>query len=194
MRVGLTGGIGSGKSSAAEIFAELGALVVDADVLAREAVAPGTKGLAQIERRWPQVVHDGILDRAALARIVFDDSQALAELEAIVHPFVRARAAEIEGTAAPDQLVVHVVPLLFESGYWSTCDKTLYVDAPVETRIARVIARDGWTREEIERRIAVQIDRDEALELADYVIENDGDLAKLRGEVERVDALLRQSE
>lgn len=193
MRVGLTGGIGCGKSTAGKMFSELGALVTDADELAREVVEPGTLGFDGILARWPEVIRDGKVDRPALAKIVFSDAQALSELEAIVHPLVRAREDEIEKGAPPGTIVIHDVPLLFESGIWSSCDKTILIYAPVELRIARVQAREGWTREMIEKRIEVQIDQDDARNLADYVIENDGDLPHLREQIERVYALLSQS-
>lgn len=192
MRVGLTGGIGCGKSTAGKMFAELGAIVTDADELAREVVEPGTLGFDGILARWPSVVHDGKVDRAALAEIVFSDPEALTALEEIVHPLVRAREAEIEKSAPQGAIVIHDVPLLFESGYWTTCDKTILVYAPRELRVARVQGRAGWTREAIEKRIDVQIDQDDARTLADYVIENDGDLAHLREQVERVYEELRQ--
>ena len=192
MRVGLTGGIGCGKSTAGAMFAELGAIVSDADQLAREVVEPGTPGFDRVAARWPEVVSEGKIDRAALAKIVFSDAQALSDLEAIVHPLVRAREEEIERSAPPGAIVIHDIPLLFESGFWSNCDKTILIYAPVETRIARVKSREGWSRDQIQNRIDVQIDQDEARELADYVIENDGDLPHLREQIERVYADLRQ--
>jgi dephospho-CoA kinase len=192
LRVGLTGGIGSGKSAVAEVFAERGATVIDADVLAREVVAPGSDGLREIAALWPRAVGaDGGLDRPALAAIVFADQTARARLNAITHPRVRALAAQTERDA-PDGLVVHVVPLLFEGEFWRTCDKTVLVIAPPETRIARVIARDAAEREAVERRMAAQIDPELARTRADYVVENDGDLQALRERTIRVyDALLR---
>jgi dephospho-CoA kinase len=190
LRVGLTGGIGSGKSAVADVFAALGATVIDADVLAREVVAPGTDGLRAIRETWPQAVGaDGALDRAALAGIVFADETARARLNAITHPRVRARAAEIERDA-PDGLVVHVIPLLFEGDYWRTCDKTVLVVAPAETRIARVIARDATERAAVERRMAAQIDPELARARASYVVENDGDLEALRERSVRAHAAL----
>lgn len=194
MRVGLTGGIGCGKSTAGKIFAELGAVVTDADELAREVVQPGTLGFDAIMARWPAVIRDGAVDRAALASIVFSDAAALSELEKIIHPLVRAREEELEKGYPPETVVIHDVPLLFESGYWSSCDKTILIYAPVETRIARVQAREGWTREQIEKRIEVQIDQEDARSLADYVIENDADLPHLREQIERVYAELAQTE
>ncbi len=180
LRVGLTGGIGSGKSAVAAIFAERGATVIDADVLARDVVAPGTEGLRDIAAAWPEAIGaDGALDRAALAAVVFADETARAQLNAITHPRVRARAYALE-CEAPDGIVVHVVPLLFEGQFSRACDRTVAVIAPDEARIARVIARDATRREAVERRMAAQIDPSEARACADYVVENDGDLDDLR--------------
>jgi dephospho-CoA kinase len=181
LRVGLTGGIGAGKSAVAKTFAALGALVIDADEMARLAVAPGSEGLAALAARWPQVLRsDGSLDRAALAAVVFADPQQLAELNAIVHPLVRRLSGEREAAAAPDRIVVHEVPLLFEAGVYRSCQANVLVVAPLEARIARVVARNGLERAEVERRMRAQIDPARARELADYVIENDGTLAVLR--------------
>ena len=133
MRVGLTGGIGAGKSSVAEVFRERGAVVIDADALAREALAPGSTGARAVAAQWPAVVDAaGTVDRSALARIVFDDPGARERLNAIVHPEVRARAAELERAAPPGTIVVHDVPLLFEGEYWRSCDVTVVVIAPTE--------------------------------------------------------------
>ncbi len=190
LRVGLTGGIGSGKSAVAAYFGELGATVIDADALAREAVAPGSEGLREIGVLWPQAIRaDGALDRAALAAVVFADDAARARLNAITHPRVRARGAELE-RAAPDGLVVHVVPLLFEGEFWRACDKTVVVIAPADVRMARVVARDATDRAAIELRMAAQIDPALARGRADYVIENDGELDDLRERSARVHAAL----
>jgi len=178
LRVGLTGGIGSGKSEVARILRGLGANIVDADALAREVVAPGTPGFAEVASRWPEVVRDGQLDRAALATIVFSDARELAALNAIVHPRVRARAEEIERDLG-DGINVHVVPLLFEGDYWKACDVTVVVVAPREQRIARVMTRDGTGIDDIERRMAAQIDPHDASRRADYTIKNDGSLSDL---------------
>jgi dephospho-CoA kinase len=179
-RVGLTGGIGSGKSAVASFFAAWGATIIDADVLAREVVASGTPGLAAIAAAWPQAIApDGSLDRATLARIVFDDAAARAALNAIVHPRVRERGAELEAGAPRGAIVVHVVPLLFEGEFWRTCDRTVLVVAPREVRIARVMRRDGWTREAIEARMAAQIDPEIARTRAGITIDNDADIATL---------------
>jgi dephospho-CoA kinase len=195
LRVGLTGGIGAGKSAVADVFAQWGASIVDADLLARDVVAPGSDGLRAIAAEWPSVVNaDGVLDRARLAAIVFGNDAARAQLNAIVHPAVRALGAQRERDA-PDGVVVHVVPLLFETDFWHMCDATVLVTAPLEARIARVIARDGVTAAEVERRMAAQIDPAVARERATYVIENDGDLAALRDRTHPVyDALMTQWE
>jgi dephospho-CoA kinase len=190
LRVGLTGGIGSGKSAVAAYFAERGATVIDADALAREVVAPGSAGLREIRALWPAVVGaDGALDRPALAAIVFADDSARARLNAITHPRVRALGVDLEA-AAPDGLVVHVVPLLFEGEFWRACDKTVVVFAPADVRVARVVARDATERAAVERRMAAQIDPALARPRADYVIENDGDLHDLRDRSAQVHAAL----
>jgi len=186
LRVGLTGGIGSGKSAAADVFAASGATLIDADVLAREAVEPGSEGLREIAAAWPQAIGpDGALDRPALAQIVFADDAARARLNAIVHPRVRELGARHEADA-PDGLVVHVVPLLFEGEFWRSCEKIVVVVAPDDVRIARVMARDAVERAAVERRIAAQIAPAFARARADYTIENDGDLALLRERSARV--------
>jgi dephospho-CoA kinase len=194
MRVGLTGGIGSGKSAVAQLFSRWGATIIDADILARAVVAPGTPGLAEVARHWPSVIDpSGGLDRAALAQIVFDDPRERERLSAIVHPLVRLAAAEQEAAAQPDAIVVHVVPLLFEGDYWRTCAVTVLVVAPPAVRIARVVARDGMTPDAVRARIAAQIAPERAAELADFVIENDGDLAALETRAQTVyDALERR--
>jgi dephospho-CoA kinase len=189
MRVGLTGGIGAGKSEVARIFEELGAFIIDTDVLAREAVAPHSDGIMAIARTWPGVVRDGALDRTALAEIVFSDPQARERLNSIVHPFVRRLAQEREKHAHPGQLIVHVVPLLFETGYGSLVDKSVLVVSPLDERIARVMQRDHVDEAHFRARVVTQIDPDDARKLADYVIENDGNLGHLR---ERTTAVYRE--
>jgi dephospho-CoA kinase len=183
MRVGLTGGIGSGKSEVARALEELGAYIVDTDTLAREAVAPGSDGLRQIGRVWPSVVRDDCLDRAALAEIVFNDPTARERLNGIVHPHVRRLAVERERYAKPGQLIVHVVPLLFETGYDDRVEATIVVVAPEEERIRRVVQRDRMSEQQIRARMASQIDPAQARLRATYVIENDGDFAHLRDQV-----------
>jgi len=180
MRVGLTGGIGSGKSEVARILESLGAYVVDTDRLAREAVAPGSDGLRQVARVWPSVVRDDCLDRAALAQIVFGDPSARERLNAIVHPHVRRLAEEADRYAQSGQLIVHVVPLLFETGYVERVDASIVVIAPEGERIRRVVQRDRLTEEQVRARMASQIDPAQARRRATYVIENDGDIVHLR--------------
>lgn len=180
MRVGLTGGIGSGKSAVAKILEDLGAYIVDTDALAREAVAPNSDGFMEIARVWPHVVRTGALDRAALAEIVFNDPSARERLNGILHPHIRRLAMERDAWAKPGQIVVHVVPLLFETGYDRLVDKTIAVVASEDARIARIVARDGIDESRVRARMAAQIDPEEARRRADYVIENDGNLDRLR--------------
>ncbi|MHB8140772.1 MAG: dephospho-CoA kinase [Vulcanimicrobiaceae bacterium] len=186
MRVGLTGGIGSGKSAVAEIFSELGALTIDTDLLAREAVTRGSDGIREIAMQWPQAVREGVLDRAALAEIVFADPSARERLNAIVHPHVRRLALERERFAAPGQLIVHVVPLLFETDYIELVDKSVVVIADDAQRIARVVARDLVKEEQVRARMATQISPEKAALRADYVIKNDDGVEHLRSAVQRV--------
>lgn len=180
MRVGLTGGIGAGKSEVAAAFADLGAFVVDTDAIAREVVAPHSDGVLEIARVWPQVVRSGVLDRAALAEIIFSDPSARRRLNELLHPHIRRRAMERETRATPGQVIVHVVPLLFETGYDSLVDKSVLVVAPLEQRIARIMERDRIDAARVRARMATQIPPAEARQRADFVIENDGDLGRLR--------------
>jgi dephospho-CoA kinase len=180
LRVGLTGGIGAGKTAVARAFEEFGAFIIDTDALAREAVAANSDGLREIARVWPQVVRSGALDRTALAEIIFDDPAARERLNAIVHPHVRRLAMEREAHARPGQLVVHVVPLLFETGYDAVVDKSVLVVAPEDVRIARIVTRDRIDEAGVRARMAAQISPAEARLRADFVIENDGDPGRLR--------------
>jgi dephospho-CoA kinase len=187
VRVGLTGGIASGKSMVAEELAARGAVIIDADLLAREVVEPGTPALAAIiDRFGPEVVSDGQLDRARLAQIVFADPLARRDLERIVHPAVRARAAELERAAGDAAVVVHVIPLLVETGQHQDFDLVVTVDADHETQIQRLMLRDGFSRAEAESRIAAQASREDRKRAADVVLDNTGSLAQLR---EQIDAL-----
>jgi dephospho-CoA kinase len=191
-RVGLTGGVASGKSTVAAIFAELGAVVVDADVLAREVVAPGTDGLAAIVAAFGDEVLtvDGALDRPAMGALVFADPERRRVLEGIIHPRVRARAAEIEASAPPDVVVVHDIPLLTETGQAASFDAVVVVDVPVETQVERMVALRAMSREEAESRIAAQAPREDRLAIATYVVENTGTLEQLRTRVAEVYAEL----
>ena len=187
VRVGLTGGIASGKSAVADELAARGAIIIDADVLAREVVEPGTPALAAIlDRFGPQVLSDGQLDRSRLAQIVFADPLARRDLERIVHPAVRARAADLERAAGWAAVVVHVIPLLVETGQQEDFDLVVTVDVDPETQIKRLIARNGYTRAEAESRIAAQASREDRKIAADVVLDNTGSVAQLR---EQIDAL-----
>jgi dephospho-CoA kinase len=187
VRVGLTGGIASGKSLVAAELAARGATIIDADVLAREVVEPGTPALAGIiDRFGADVVQDGQLDRARLAQIVFADPLARRDLERIVHPAVRARAAELERAAGDAAVVVHVIPLLVETGQQENFDLVVTVDADHETQVQRLMARNGFTRAEAEARIAAQASREERTLVADVVLDNTGSVTQLR---EQIDAL-----
>jgi dephospho-CoA kinase len=180
MLAGLTGGIGSGKSAVAAFFHSFGALIIDTDLIAREAVAPNSDGFLQIARAWPETIRDGELDRGALAGIIFADPAQRERLNAIVHPQVRRIAAERSAHASPEQVVVHVVPLLFETGYDKLVDRTIVVTAPIDERLRRVGARDGLSVDAIEQRMAAQLAPERAVELADFAIANDGSLDTLR--------------
>ena len=186
MRVGLTGGIGAGKSAVASILAEFGAFVIDTDAIAREVVAPNSDGLREVARVWPQAVRSGILDRAALADIIFSDPAARERLNALLHPHIRRVATEREARAKPAQLVVHVVPLLFETGYDRLVDRSVLVVAPLEQRISRVVARDRLDEGRVRARMAAQIEPQRARESADFIIENDGNLKNLSDRAEAV--------
>jgi dephospho-CoA kinase len=187
LRVALTGGIASGKSMVAAGLAARGAIIIDADVLAREVVEPGTPAFAAIiDRFGEQLVADGRLDRARLAQIVFADALARRDLERIVHPAVRARAADLERAAGRAAVVVHVIPLLVETGQQEDFDLVVTVDVDHETQIKRLIARNGYTRAEAESRIAAQASREDRRIAADVVLDNTGSLAQLR---EQIDAL-----
>jgi dephospho-CoA kinase len=191
LRVGLTGGIGSGKTTAGRMLADLGALVIDADELAREAVAAGSPGFERVVARWPGVrAPDGTLDRAALAAIVFADPGERVALNAILHPVVRALAATREAAAGEDQIVVHEVPLLFETGFDRLCDATVLVTAERAHRILRAAARSGLTVAEVERRMDAQIEPAEARDRATVTVDNDGTLGDLRASIADVWGLL----
>ncbi len=195
MRVGLTGGVASGKSTVSTILAELGAVVIDADRLAREVVARGTPGLDQVvEAFGPEVLtDDGDLDRPQVGAIVFGDEAKRRVLEGIIHPLVRERSAELEAVAGADELVVHDIPLLAEAGLADAFDAVIVVDVPAELQVERMVRDRGWTREDAESRIAAQSGREQRLAIATYVIENTGSLDDLRARVEEVYADLTTS-
>ena len=174
MRIGLSGGVGSGKSTVARMLAERGAVVIDADAIAREVVEPGTPGFEAVVARFgPQIVQDGRLDRAALARLVFADEQARRELNAIVHPLVGERTGEIMAQTPPDAVVVYDVPLLVESDMAAGFDAVVMVLADAETRLAR-LERRGMPREDATARMAAQASDEQRRAVADEIVENNG--------------------
>jgi dephospho-CoA kinase len=186
LRIGLTGGIGSGKSTVAALLTQHGARVVDADRIAREVVEPGTPGLAAVVAEFGEGVltPEGALDRPALAALVFGDPAARARLDAVVHPLVRSRAAELVAAAPADAVVVQDVPLLVETGQASSFDLVLVVEADVGTRVARLVER-GLTAEDARARIASQATDEQRRAVADVVLRNDGDREALAVQVDR---------
>ena len=186
MQIGLTGGIGSGKSTAAGRFAELGALVIDADALAREVVEPGTEGLAAVVAEFGEQVLDGAgrLDRPALARVVFGDDAARGRLNAILHPRIRARAAELIAEAPPGTVVVQDVPLLVETGQSGPYDLVVVVEAPDGLRVRRLGRDRGMPAEEVRARMAAQATDEQRRAAADVVLINDGTPEDLRAKVD----------
>lgn len=192
IRVGLTGGIASGKSTVSAILAELGAVVIDADLIAREVVARGTPGLdAVVAEFGPGVLTvEGDLDRPAMGALVFSDPSARKRLEAIVHPLVHQRSAELEAAAPPGSVIVHDIPLLAEVGRGGQFDAVIVVDAPTDVQVTRMVRDRGWTGEEAESRIAAQASREDRLVIATHVIDNAGSLGDLRRRVEEAYAEL----
>lgn len=188
MLVGLTGGIGSGKSLVAELLAAHGATIIDADLLAREVVAPGTPGLAAVRERFGAGVlrSDGSLDRAALGRIVFGDPLARRDLEAIIHPAVRARAAALTAAAPEGAVVVQVIPLLVETGQQGNFDQVVVVDVDPEVQLSRIVRRDGLTEAEVHARLRAQASREARLAAADVVLRNNGTRDDLAAAVDRL--------
>lgn len=182
IRVGLTGGIASGKSAVGAELQRLGALVIDSDQLARDVVVPGSAGLAAIIDRFGESVllPDGSLDRPALGQIIFGDERARADLNAIIHPRVRAAASAIEGLVEdPYAIVVHMIPLLVETGQADLFDALVVVDVDEDTQRERLMARNGLTTQQAQARIDAQASRVDRLRVADFVIRNDGGLDDL---------------
>lgn len=187
LRIGLTGGIASGKSTVADELARRGAVIIDADELAREVVEPGMPALAAIVARFgDRILAGDRLDRATLGAIVFADPDARRDLEAIVHPAVRRRAAELEAAAGPVAVVVHVIPLLVETGQAKDFDLCVVVDVDPRTQLSRLLARTSLNRAEAEARIAAQASREERLAVADVVLDNSGTTAHLRSQVDEL--------
>lgn len=192
MRVGLTGGIASGKSTVSAALEELGAVIIDGDKLAREVVERGTPGLAAVVEAFgvELLTPEGDLDRPALGRVVFGDEVKRRVLEGIVHPLVFERYAELEASAPAGALVVHDIPLLAESGRADTFDAVLVVDVPVETQVERLVRDRGMERADAEARIAAQATRAQRLAIATHVLDNTGTLAELRKRVDEIHAEL----
>jgi dephospho-CoA kinase len=186
LMVGLTGGIGAGKSAVAARLAELGAVVIDADQLARAVVAPGTEGLAEVVAAFGAGVldADGALDRPALGRLVFGDEQARRRLESIIHPRVRARTAELAASAAPDAIVVNDVPLLVETGLAAGYDIVIVVLADETERVERLARDRGMSEAEARSRMAAQATDEQRRAVADVVLTNNGTLDELRAQVD----------
>ncbi|MEW2132296.1 dephospho-CoA kinase [Streptomyces sp. NPDC005435] len=188
LTVGLTGGIGAGKSEVSRLLVEHGAVLIDADRIAREVVAPGTPGLAAVTDAFgPEILaEDGSLDRPRLGALVFADPEKLALLNSIVHPLVGARSRELESAAHPGSVVLHDVPLLAENGLAPLYDLVIVVDASPETQLDRLVRLRGMTEDDARARMAAQASREQRLEIADIVIDNDVPLAALKERVDRV--------
>jgi dephospho-CoA kinase len=192
-RAGLTGGIGSGKSTVSALLVSYGAVLIDADRIAREVVAPGTPGLTAVLAEFGDglLLPDGSLDRPALGAIVFADPARLRALNAIVHPLVRDRSAEQEAAAGPDAVVVHDVPLLAENSLAPLYDVVVVVDALPETQLDRLVRLRGMTEDEARARMAAQATRAQRLAIADLVIDNDGPREALDPQVRKIWQALR---
>ncbi|WP_186777108.1 dephospho-CoA kinase [Streptomyces salinarius] len=188
LKVGLTGGIGAGKSEVSRLLVEHGAVLIDADRIAREVVAPGTPGLAAVVAAFGEDVlaEDGGLDRPRLGSIVFSDPEKLAVLNGIVHPLVGERSRALEEAAAEDAVVVHDVPLLTENGLAPLYDLVIVVDADPATQLDRLVRLRGMTEQDARARMAAQATREQRREIADVVVDNDVPLEELRRRVEEV--------
>jgi dephospho-CoA kinase len=184
-RIGLTGGIGAGKSEVSRRLAAHGAVVIDADAIAREVVAPGTAGLAEVAAAFgPDVLlPDGSLDRPRLGDVVFADPELLARLNGIVHPLVRARTRTLEAAAGPGAIVVNDVPLIAENNLAGSYDLVVVVDAPPRVQLDRLVRNRGLSRDQAKARMAAQASRAQRLAIAGIVIDNSGSLAELDRQV-----------
>lgn len=185
LKVGLTGGIGTGKSEVSRRLAGYGALIIDADLVAREVVEPHTPGLAQVVGVFGTgiLAADGTLDRHRLGEIVFYDAELRAKLNAIVHPLVGERMRELERGADPGAIVVEAVPLIAENHMAEFFDLVVVVDVPPRIQEDRLVRDRGMTREQIAARVAAQASREDRLAIADIVLDNSGSLAELDREV-----------
>ncbi len=194
LRVGLTGGIAAGKSEVSRRLAAQGAVIIDADLIAREVVAPGTDGFtAVVEVFGPDVVgSDGALDRSRLGDVVFADNEKLTALNSIVHPRVGARMRELEDAAGPGSVVVHDVPLIAENGLADAYDLVVVVDVPPRIQLDRLVRHRGMSREQAQARMAAQASREQRLSIADIVVDNSGSLAELDRQVGELWSELRR--
>jgi len=184
--IALTGGIGCGKSLAAQYFAELGALVIDADQLARASIERGSQGFDEVVSFFgDSILNNGDIDRRALGELIFKDAEAKRKLESIVHPFVRREFEEAVASLKSDEVLVYEIPLLVETGAQDRFDIVVTVESDLENRIARLRQR-GMHISEIEGRIAAQATREQRVEVADFVIENDGSEDELLRQVENI--------
>jgi dephospho-CoA kinase len=185
LRVGLTGGIGAGKGEVARRLAAQGAMVIDADAIAREVVAPGTPGLAEVIAAFGDgvLLADGSLDRPALGEIVFGDAGLRAKLNAIVHPLVASRMRELEEAAGQGAIVVHDVPLIAENGLSGSYDLVVVVDVPPRIQLERLVRHRGMTRDQARARMTAQASREQRLAIAGFVIDNSSSLAELDRQV-----------
>ncbi len=192
--VGLTGGVGAGKSTVSQMLADHGAVIVDADAIARAVVEPGTPGFQEVLDAFGDEVlyYDGMLDRKALAALVFRDPVARAKLESIIHPLVRQQSDLMTALADDDAIVVHDVPLLAETGRTEAYDVIVVVDAPEDVRIARLLHSKGWDVAAAKDRIAAQSSSAQRLAIADEVVENTGDIAQLQIHVDALWERLKQ--
>lgn len=194
LKVGLTGGIGAGKSEVSRMLAGYGAVLIDADRIAREVVEPGTPGLDAVVGEFGTgiLTPEGTLDRPKLGSVVFSDGERLAALNAIVHPLVGARSAELERAAGDDSVVVHDVPLLTENSLAPLYDLVIVVDAAPETQLDRLVRLRGMTEQEARARMAAQATREQRRAVADLVIDNDGPIEALEPQVREVWAELER--
>lgn len=196
LSVALTGGIASGKTVVTRLLSERGAIIIDSDLLSREVVEPGTRGLAEVVERFGAGVlaADGSLDRQALGEIIFADDEARNDLNGIIHPEIRRRRAELIAAAPEDAIVISVIPLLVEGGLKDDFEGVIVIDVPLEIQIDRLKARNGLDDGQAQARVAAQASRAERLAAATWIIENSGSYNQLRAQVEMVwDALAKKA-